>query len=218
MQARHATTHATMTWRGMTRRGFGRAAAFALAAACAGRAAASPDDAAATVAELLDKAFAMLRETAGDAARREAGFRRLFGRYFDLPTIVRLVLGRHWRRATDAQKRAFAEVFEDHIVNIYASQLDGYAGEQAEVRRAVERTERDVIVSTEVRRAANPPLGIDWLVRRRESEYRVIDIAAEGVSMLTTKRSELAAVIAREGLDGLIARLRQLNAGGAEAL
>jgi ABC-type transporter MlaC component len=45
--------------------------------------------------------------------------------------------------------------------------------------------------------------------------YKIIDVAAEGVSMMTTKRSEFSSVIAREGLDGLISRLEELNAGGA---
>ena len=177
-----------------------------------GRAEEAPDTARAAVESMLDGALGMLRAETADENAREDQLRLVLQRYFDLPTITRLVVGHHWRRATDAQKQAFAAAFEDHLVKVYASRLGAYGDEDVAIRKTVARTERDTIVSTEVRRLDNPPLAIDWLVRRAGPDYRVIDIAAEGVSMLTTKRSEFSAVIARDGIDGLIARLREINA------
>lgn len=177
------------------------------------RARAAADDAGAHVASLIDRALKMLRSASKSEERREAEFHLLVNEYFDLPMIARLVLGRYWRMATAEQKQAFSSVFEVHIVKVYASQLAAYDDEEVVVRNVAARTERDTIVATEVWRHAKPPIAIDWLVRRSESGYRVIDVAAEGVSMLTTKRSEFAAVIEREGLDGLILRLRRFNAG-----
>lgn len=174
---------------------------------------AAPDDAGAYVASLIDRALKMLRSASKSEERREAEFHLLVNEYFDLPMIARLVLGRYWRMATAEQKQAFSSVFEVHIVKVYASQLAAYDDEEVVVRNVAARTERDTIVATEVWRHAKPPIAIDWLVRRSESGYRVIDVAAEGVSMLTTKRSEFAAVIEREGLEGLIVRLRRFNAG-----
>ena len=52
-------------------------------------------------------------------------------------------------------------------------------------------------------------------MRESDGNYRIIDVAAEGVSMMTTKRSEFSSVIARDGIDGLIEQLEALNARGA---
>ena len=41
-----------------------------------------------------------------------------------------------------------------------------------------------------------------------DGEYRIIDIAIEGISMAVTKRSEFSALIQSKGIDGLIAALR----------
>ena len=133
-----------------------------------------------------------------------------------MPLITRLVVGRHWRRATDAQKQAFMLVFEEHIVKIYTSQLGVYNEEIVAIRNVASRTERDTIVGTEVMRSSDAPLQLDWLVREEAGAYRVIDIAAEGVSLMTTKRSEFSSVIQRDGLDGLIEKLRVLNADQLE--
>jgi phospholipid transport system substrate-binding protein len=178
----------------------------------------SPDGAANFVEGVIGKAITVLRIPAEQRVSRESEFRTLLRANFDVPLITRLVVGRHWRRATDAQKVAFAAVFEEHIVKIYTSQLGVYSDETIAIRNIAPRTERDTIVGTEVRRSSDAPLQLDWLVREDGGTYRVIDIAAEGVSMMTTKRSEFSSVIQRDGLDGLIEQLRQLNnAGNTEA-
>jgi phospholipid transport system substrate-binding protein len=177
-----------------------------------GAAAASPDGAKHFVESVIGQAMDVLRIPLDERSLREAEFRILLEQHFDLPLITRLVIGRHWRKATAEQKQAFTVVFEEHIVKVYTSQLGVYQDETVKIRNAAPRTERDTIVGTEVLRNSDPPLRLDWLVRERDGSYKIIDVAAEGVSMLTTKRSEFSSVIAREGLDGLIFRLEELNA------
>ena len=181
-----------------------------------GPSSASPDGAAHFIEGLIDEAIAVLRIPVEERASRESGFRTLLRDKFDVPLITRLVVGRHWRRATDAQKQAFMLVFEEHIVRIYTSQLGVYNDETVAIRNVASRTERDTIVGTEVMRSSDAPRQLDWLVREEAGAYRVIDIAAEGVSLMTTKRSEFSSVIQRDGLDGLIEKLRLLNADQLE--
>jgi len=181
-----------------------------------GPSSASPDGAAHFIEGLIDEAIAVLRIPVEERVSRESQFRTLLRDKFDVPLITRLVVGRHWRRATDAQKQAFMLVFEEHIVKIYTSQLGVYNEEIVAIRNVASRTERDTIVGTEVMRSSDAPLQLDWLVREEAGAYRVIDIAAEGVSLMTTKRSEFSSVIQRDGLDGLIEKLRLLNADQLE--
>ena len=181
-----------------------------------GPSSASPDGAAHFIEGLIDEAIAVLRIPVEERVSRESQFRTLLRDKFDVPLITRLVVGRHWRRATDGQKQAFMLVFEEHIVKIYTSQLGVYNEEIVAIRNVASRTERDTIVGTEVMRSSDAPLQLDWLVREEAGAYRVIDIAAEGVSLMTTKRSEFSSVIQRDGLDGLIEKLRVLNADQLE--
>lgn len=180
-----------------------------------GAAKASPDGAADFVQSLVDEAISVLQIPVDRKGDRESGFRRILLSYFDVPLITRLVVGRYWRKANDQQKEAFATVFEQHIIKVYTSQLGIYRDERVELRNVAARTDKDTIVGTEVMRDSDPPLRIDWLVREKDGQYRIIDVAAEGVSMMTTKRSEFSSVIARDGMDGLIEQLEALNARGA---
>ena len=75
---------------------------------------------------------------------------------------------------------------------------------------------QDVLVETSVEGsngAANPI----WRVRAEAGAYKIIDVSIEGVSLALTQRQEFAAVISRQGLDGLLDMLREKLAAQAKA-
>lgn len=178
--------------------------------------AADEEAAKAFVVGMIDQAISVLKLPVDQKDVRKNRFEALLLDNFDMPAITRLVVGRYWRRASDDQKDMFSGVFREHIVNVYTSQLGVYTNEEINIKKIIPRDDRDVIVFTEVFRGEdNPALRLDWLVREKSTGgFSVVDVAAEGVSMLTTKRSEFTAVIAREGIDGLIARLQEMNSSG----
>src|SRR3546814_2429072 len=66
--------------------------------------------------ELQEKAASRLGDASISSEEKEQNFRQLFNESFDVPTIGRFVIGRYWRRASDADKQAFLKVFEDAMV------------------------------------------------------------------------------------------------------
>jgi phospholipid transport system substrate-binding protein len=51
---------------------------------------------------------------------------------------------------------------------------------------------------------------VDWRVRRNDAgAFRVIDISAEGVSLVVTQRSEVDEIVNRSGVDGLLGEMRR---------
>ena len=163
------------------------------------------------IGELIEKAIKVLELPVEAKAERTEGFRVLLNQNFDMPAIVRLVLGRHWRTATPGQKSKFSRVFKTHLVQVYTSQLGVYGGEIVEIEKSTQLSKKDTVIYTLVLRDEEIPLRLDWRVRETNRGLKVIDVAAEGVSMLTTKRSEFTSLVAREGVDALIGRLEDMN-------
>jgi len=150
-------------------------------------------------------------------AEREFAFRNILVEGFHIKTISRFVLGRYWRKATEAQRKAYDDVFVDFIVRVYASRFDSYDGEVFEILKIVESdVEGDSIVRTRILRpSGGTPVGVDYRVRVIEGGYRVVDVNVEGISMLHTHRVEFASVINRKGVDGFLDELRaQVEARG----
>ncbi len=130
---------------------------------------------------------------------------------FDLPLISRFVLGVHWRRATTEQRAEYGVLFEQYLVNTYASLLGHYGGETFQIKgERVDGNNKDTIVSSEIIQKRGPVIKVDWRVRGSAGAYKVVDIIFDGISLVITQRDEFASVIRRKGagIEGLLAQLR----------
>ena len=128
----------------------------------------------------------------------------------DLEIIARLILGRHWRAASEAQRTEYLRLFRAFALDTLASRLHVYDGQDFEIVGAQAVDERDAVVATRVTGGSRPALKVDWRVRELDDGSLVaIDVIIEGVSLIVTQRSEFSAVIERQGMDGLLAELRQ---------
>ena len=171
-------------------------AAFAPVAA---RAAPTDTGPGAFVNELGNEVIHMLGNADLPPAEREREFRRLFLKGFDIDRISQFVLGRHWRTATEAQRAEYQRLFGDYIVCAYLQRLNQYSGESFVIKDARTDASGESVVHSMVERDNRPPVRVDWRVRGPDSEYKIIDVVIEGVSMAITHRSEFAAVIQQGG-------------------
>jgi phospholipid transport system substrate-binding protein len=160
------------------------------------------------------EAFAMLSDETLDAEARSQEFRRLLRKGFHLEAIGKFVLGRHWRRATESERREFAQLFEDYIVASYAHQLSEYGGDQLVVEGGRPKGKSGAIVMSRIIRPQGEPIQVEWRLIHGGEGWRIIDIVVEGVSMAMTHRSEFASVIASQdnSVGGLLEVLRSKTA------
>jgi len=177
----------------------------------AGDADQSPDG---LIRRLGSDAIRVLADSSVTEQQREADFHRLLLTGFDLDTISRLVLGRFWRQASDAQKSDFRTVFESYVTKTYAQRLGHYEGETFKVGSTRATDDGDVMVQSEIDRPNGPPIHVDWRTHKEDAGYRIVDVVIDGVSMMQTQREEFAAVIQKNGgnVDALLSQLRQRTA------
>ncbi len=128
----------------------------------------------------------------------------------DLRLIARLVLGRHWRAASEEQRREYVALFQAYARDSLAHRFGAYKGGQRFVivgSRPV--GEADSLVSTQIFLGrAQPPVTVDWRVRDTDGRLVIVDVVAEGISMLVTNRSEFDSIVNSRGIDGLLAQMR----------
>lgn len=172
------------------------------------------DGAARFVRGFGDQAIAMLSDPALGSQEREREFRRLLTKGFHLDAIGRFVLGRHWRRASEEQRREFQKLFEDYFIASYARQISGYAGEQLLVEGSLAQGKHGALVTSHITRPQGEPLRVEWRLRRVDDSWRIIDVVVKGISMVVTHRTEFSSVIGSHGgrIDGLLEVLRSRNA------
>ena len=161
---------------------------------------------------LTSDAISMLTVEDISKTERADRFRRLMNENFAIKGIAKFVLGRHWRKATESEKKEYLQLFEDLLVDTYADRFAKYSGEKLLVNKSEVRGKGDALVHTiMIRVDGAKPLKVTWRVRGKNGIYKIVDIMVEGISMVVTQKSEFASFIQKNGgsLGPLLIELRK---------
>lgn len=165
------------------------------------------------VQRLVDQLWQLLAEQGGDEIDQQ-DLIAVLEEGTDLTLLGRLVLGRYWRQANPRQRTAYLRLFRRYMVQTFVQRLRQYVGNdpgepgaafQVVASRPV--GSRDILVQSRLLPPNSQPLRVDWRLRERPDGPVIIDLIIEGISLLVTQRSEFAAVLERNGVDGLLTEL-----------
>jgi phospholipid transport system substrate-binding protein len=130
-------------------------------------------------------------------------------RTFDISSMARLSVGSSWGGMTEAQRQQVVESFGRYIAAIYADRFDSYAGQKLQVT-GEQPNAGGVMVKSQIIKANGEPVKIDYMMRRNGEGWLISDIYLDGaISEVATRRSEFAAILKSDGIDGLIAALNR---------
>ncbi len=171
--------------------------------------AASPQGAAEFVETLGEQVAAIwVAENENLPETKRAALRDLIRVGFELDVTSQIVLGNFWGRARAEKRAEFKDLFAEYLVNTYASHLNRYRIGTLTVDTSNRVAEDDFLVQTSIDRATDTA-SVVWRVRAWDSEYRIIDILIDGISLALTHRSEFASVVQRGDLEVLLQILRK---------
>lgn len=140
-------------------------------------------------------------------AQKQDELELLFEENVDMAWVGRFVLGKHWRNADDSQQQQYLENYKAFLLKNYASRLTDYSGESYAITNVREEKPGEYMLSMKLTVPGEPNVAIDYRIREESGNYKVYDIVVEGVSMITTQRSEFNSVVNNKGLDFLIEAL-----------
>ena len=135
-------------------------------------------------------------------------FERLFAAYADVPRIAQLVLGPDNRRASSAQRSAFAVAFQGYMARKYGRRFREFIGGRLAVN-GTRSVKSFYEVSTTAHLAGEAPFEVTFVVA--DSNGRFIDMKIEGISLIKAERTEVGAMLDRRrgNVDALIADLKR---------
>jgi len=130
-------------------------------------------------------------------------------RSFDVASMARLSVGPSWTSLTEAQRQQMTESYGRYISAIYADRFDSYAGQKLELT-GEQPAPSGVMVKSQIVKANGEPVKIDYLMRRNGDSWLISDIYLDSaISEVATRRSEFAAIMKKDGMDGLITALNR---------
>ena len=138
-------------------------------------------------------------------------FRKMFNENFAVRAIGKFVLGRHWAKATDAEREEYLFLFEDLMVVSYVDRFQRYTGEKLRiVRTRPERANAASVFTVILRSGTTKPIKVVWRIGAKDGTLKVLDVLIGGSSMSMILRSDFDSIIRKnEGLvSGLLEELR----------
>lgn len=131
--------------------------------------------------------------------------------HFDFKRMSKLVLGKHWKKASEVQHQKFEREFKALLVRTYATALFEYTDQEIIYRpyRPKEGSSR-VVVKTELVPSDGPMIPIDYaLSKAADDVWRVFDVRIDEISMVANYRNSYGKLIESRGMDKLIESLRR---------
>lgn len=132
--------------------------------------------------------------------------------HFDFETMAKRVLGKHWKDASEVQRKRFTEEFRTLLVRTYAKSLTEYTDQQITyLPLKGDPKGNDVTVRSEVSQPGGFPIEITYGLHQVGSEWKVYDVTIDNVSLATNYRTSFSTEVRQGGIDKLINKLAERN-------
>jgi phospholipid transport system substrate-binding protein len=136
--------------------------------------------------------------------------------YFNFTRMTQLAVGRSWREANDAQKKALTDEFRTLLVRTYSTSLSQFRNQTIDVKPLkLSAGDTEVVVKTQINQPGGQPIPIDYSMEKVGAAWKVTDVLIDGVSLVTNYRSSFNSEIQKSGIDGLVKSLAERNARNA---
>ena len=134
-------------------------------------------------------------------------FEGLFRKYGHVQTISRSVLGPAWNSASAAEQKAYVGALQGYLARKYGKHFRSFIGASIEVVGSKDFGRKGIIVETVVKSPSFAPTTVEWHVVDAGGQLRFFDMYIEGVKLISTERSEIRALLDRNG--GSVGQLAQ---------
>ncbi len=161
------------------------------------------------IQKIGDQALATISNGKLSKAQKQSRLDVIFSGNVDIPWVGRFVMGRAWRDATEAQKARYLKEYQRFLIKHYTSRFADYTSGTFNITGTKTDGDAEYTVSMELigNNKNDEPVLVDYRVRKGDGGFKIFDVIVEGVSLITTQRSEFSSVINQHGIDYLINQL-----------
>jgi phospholipid transport system substrate-binding protein len=130
--------------------------------------------------------------------------------HFDVDFAARLVLGPHWRQASEEQRKRFVQAFYHSLLANYGSALAEFTADKLKVYPTnVDPNSDHATVRTEVKRSNGDRVAVNYYMRQTPQGWKAWDVVIDGISYVKSYREDFGAQIDQQGMDAVINRLEK---------
>jgi phospholipid transport system substrate-binding protein len=128
----------------------------------------------------------------------------------DIATMCKIAIGPSWTATPTDKKNALLVSFDRYLVSTYAARFKKFSGQSFQVGTTKPAPNDRMLVETKLIKSDGEPIELNYLMRKNDAGWQVIDIFLAGaISQMTQMRSEFTEPLRKGGVDALIQQLDQ---------
>ena len=166
-----------------------------------------------TPTKALEAAVDKILKVASDKQLNEASKKKALADVLkteiDFENLSKRVVSKTWSTATDAEQVEFKALFLDVMVDTYATLLSNYSGEKVEFEQEQIKANKYAIVDTVIIANDNKRIPVRYRLINEGSGWKVYDFIPEGVSFVSSYKSNYARILRSDGMAGLLAEMKK---------
>jgi len=195
----------------ISRRAFTATAASVALLGIPGFASAGAGEPAAVIQSLYDTLLDTMKN--GEALGFEGRYKKLepaLHQALDIATMCKIAIGPAWTSMPTDKKNALLVSFDKYLVSTYAARFKKFVGQKFQVGDTKPAPGDRMLVDTKLIKSDGEPVELNYLMRKNEAGWQVIDIYLAGaISQMTQMRSDFSEPLHKGGVDELIQQLDQ---------
>ena len=163
----------------------------------------------ALVKEKIDQVTELIKDKVMDKKTRNDKIMALVTPILDFKFMAKLSLGKkHWKNFEKNQRKEFSALFIKQMQNSFLEKLDLYTDEKVTYGEA-QKIKNKIQIETLLISKDNQIDIVYKFYRSKKSGWMGYDIVILGVSVLQTYRSQFDAVIKKDGIEGLLHKMKR---------
>jgi phospholipid transport system substrate-binding protein len=143
----------------------------------------------------------------GKAQERRVAVRKIAADIFDFGETAKRSLGRHWAARTPAERDEFVKLFSDLLERSYVSKIELYGGEK--IQYTGDTVDGDLAtVRSKIVTRQGTEVPIEYRMLRRGEQWLVYDVVIEGVSLVSSYRTQFNKIIQTSSYKELLNKMK----------
>ena len=156
----------------------------------------------------LDAAIAVLQQKDLDPQKKNEQLVEIVTPLFDFRLMAKLSLGRkYWPGLSEEKKDEFTDLFIKRLRASYLEKISLYTDEKVFFKTPV-RNKRKVRIPTEII-SNNNRISMTYKLYKSKKDWKIYDLEVEGISIISTYRSQFDQVLSKGTIDELLQRLEK---------
>lgn len=153
---------------------------------------------------------AMLKRYSPSNKVQQDSLKKMINGMFSFPELGKRALGKNWATLKKPQQDSFVAVFRRMVENTSIKRLENYRADSTKYAPVTGSGDKTVVTATVFNKGKSSK--VVYKLFQDGSNWKAWDLVLDKVSSLQSYRDQFSSIIAKEGFDGLMARLRK-NAG-----